>query len=51
MLEKLLLAVIITFCLKLFLGVSFPTPNPSTSTYDLLEMPTQEFAPLFSHQP
>lgn len=51
MLEKFLLAVTITFCLKLFLGGSFSTPNPSTYSYDLLSMSTEKIAALFSDQP
>lgn len=51
MLEKLLLAVTITFCLKLFLGVSFPTSTPSTSSYDLLTLSSEQIAALFSDQP
>lgn len=40
MLEKLLLAVTITFSLNLFLGVSLPhTSNPASSSH-LAEMPT-----------
>lgn len=40
MLEKFLLAVTITLGLKLFLGVSFSTANPTTSDYHLLVTPT-----------
>jgi hypothetical protein len=38
MLEKLLLAVTITFCLNLFLGVRLP--NTTASSYHLAETPT-----------
>lgn len=40
MLEKLFLAVTTVLCLKLFLGVSLTTANPSTSGYHLVETPT-----------
>ncbi len=51
MLEKFLLAVTITFCLKLLLGVGFGSPNPSTSRYQLVETPTPLLRLLFSDQP
>lgn len=40
MLEKLLLAVTITFCLNLFLGVRLPDTATTTSGYYLAETPT-----------
>ncbi|HCF27412.1 MAG TPA: hypothetical protein DEV81_09485 [Cyanobacteria bacterium UBA11049] len=49
MLEKLLLAVTITLCLKLFLGVSFSTANPTTSGYQLFVTPTPSLGLLFFH--
>ncbi len=39
MLEKLLLAVTITFCLNLFLGVRLPNTT-TASSYHLAETPT-----------
>lgn len=40
MLEKLLLAIAITFCLNLFLGVRLPNTATTTSDYHLAETPT-----------
>lgn len=40
MLEKLLLAVTITFSLNLFLGVRLPSTTKSTSSSQLAETPT-----------
>ncbi len=41
MLEKLLLAIAITFCLNLFLGVRLPnTATTTSSDYHLAETPT-----------
>lgn len=41
MLEKLLLAVIITFCLNLFLGVRLPNATTTASSSQLAETPIQ----------
>ena len=40
MLEKLLLAMMITFSLNLFLGVRLPSKTQTVSSSNLLEMPT-----------
>ncbi len=38
MLEKLLLAVILTFCLNLFLGVRLPNTSTNASSYHVAEI-------------
>jgi len=40
MLEKFLLAITFTLCIKLLLGVSFSATNPSSSSYHLVEAAT-----------
>ena len=40
MLEKLLLAMMITFSLNLFLGVRLPSKTQTVSSSNLVEMPT-----------
>lgn len=48
MLEKLLLAVVITFCLNLFLGVRLPNNTTTASSSYLAETPTSVVRRLFA---
>jgi hypothetical protein len=49
MLEKLLLAVTITFSLNLFLGVTLPNTTTTASSYPPAETPTLLVRLLFAH--
>jgi hypothetical protein len=49
MLEKLVIAVTITFCLNLFLGVHFINANKPTSSYHLVKTQNALIRLLLTH--